>query len=148
MSDQPPTRCRFDAGKLLLRLERTLTADGRAASALIDRIMDLVADLGCAAGREDDVRLALDEALTNAIAHGCRGDATKQIQCSVFCDQERGMLIIVRDPGAGFDPAKVPSPLVGENLFASHGRGIFLINRMVDQVCFERGGTEIHMRIG
>jgi serine/threonine-protein kinase RsbW len=106
-----------------------------------------VTNLGCASGRESEVRLALEEALTNAVVHGCRNDPTKEIQCCVLCDQERGMLIVVRDPGPGFDPALVPSPIVGENLFATHGRGIFLINQLVDQVCFERGGTEIHMRI-
>lgn len=147
MEEQPLTSCEFDVSKLLLRLETTLTASSEAAHALIDRIMELVTGLGCASGKEWQTRLALDEALTNAIMHGCRNDPAKEIQCSVMCDEERGMLIVVRDPGPGFDPASVPSPLVGENIFATHGRGIFLINQMVDQVCFRRGGAEIHMRI-
>ena len=56
------------------------------------------------------------------------------------------MLIVVRDPGDGFDPASVPSPIVGERIYMSHGRGIFLINELMDSVQFARGGTEIHMR--
>lgn len=147
MDERPPPSCEFDAGELLLRLETTLRADHEAASELIDRIMALVTDMGCAAGREWEIRLALDEALTNAIVHGCGGDSGKEVQCSVHCDKERGMLIVVRDPGPGFDPASVPSPVVGENLYRSHGRGIYLINQLVDQVRFERGGTEIHMRV-
>ena len=98
-----------------------------------------------ATGKEEDVRLAIDEALTNAVVHGCRKDPTKTIQCCVACDERRGMLIIVRDPGPGFDPSQVPSPIVGENLYATHGRGIFLINQIADEVRFERDGTEIHM---
>ena len=62
------------------------------------------------------------------------------------CDPESGMLIVVRDPGSGFDPAEVPSPVVGERLFADHGRGIYLINHLMDEVRYERGGTEIWMR--
>jgi serine/threonine-protein kinase RsbW len=53
---------------------------------------------------------------------------------------------MVRDPGTGFDPEKIPSPLVGDNLYASHGRGIYLINQLMDEVQFKRGGTEIWMR--
>ena len=44
------------------------------------------------------------------------------------------------------DPAQIESPLVGENIFSTHGRGIYLINQLMDSVRFERGGTEIHMR--
>ncbi len=147
MDEQPLAHCEFDAGKLLLRLDMTLRADAEAANELPAKIMELVTNMGCASGREWEVRLALDEALTNAIVHGCGSDPTKEIQCCVLCDKERGMLIVVRDPGPGFDPASVPSPLIGENLFATHGRGIYLINQLVDQVRFERGGTEIRMRV-
>ena len=62
------------------------------------------------------------------------------------CDHSRGILIVVRDPGAGFDVNAIPSPVMGERVFSGHGRGIFLINQLMDEVCFKRGGTEIHMR--
>ena len=55
------------------------------------------------------------------------------------------MLIVVRDPGPGFDPSQIPSPIVGKGLFSTGGRGIYLINQLMDEVRFERGGTEIHM---
>jgi serine/threonine-protein kinase RsbW len=56
------------------------------------------------------------------------------------------MLIVVRDPGTGFDPADLPSPVTGENLLFNHGRGIFLINELMDDVEYRGGGTEIWMR--
>ena len=56
------------------------------------------------------------------------------------------MLIIVRDPGEGFDPTNLPNPTTGQNIYATQGRGIFLINQLMDEVHFEQGGTEIHMR--
>ena len=59
---------------------------------------------------------------------------------------DRGMLIIVRDPGSGFDPGDIPSPIKGENVFSDHGRGIFLINQLMDDVEYRSGGTEIWMR--
>jgi anti-sigma regulatory factor (Ser/Thr protein kinase) len=35
---------------------------------------------------------------------------------------------------------------VGQNVFSDHGRGIYLISQLMDEVRFEKGGTEIHMR--
>ncbi len=62
------------------------------------------------------------------------------------CDESAGMLIVVRDPGPGFDPAAIASPTVGQNIYRHHGRGIYLINQLMDEVSFEKGGTEIRMR--
>ena len=64
----------------------------------------------------------------------------------VACDESAGMLIVVRDPGPGFDPAAIASPTVGQNIYRHHGRGIYLINELMDEVSFDRGGTEIRMR--
>ena len=55
------------------------------------------------------------------------------------------MLIMVRDPGPGFDPSCIPNPCAGENVYSNHGRGIFLINQLMDEVRFHKNGTEIHM---
>jgi serine/threonine-protein kinase RsbW len=107
--------------------------------------MEVVRKMGCASGGEFEVEVALYEALANAVEHGCEHDPEKNVEVCVACDEKRGMLIIVRDPGTGFDPAAVPSPVVGENIFSDHGRGIFLINNLMDEVRFERGGTEIWM---
>ncbi len=146
MFEDSPAQCDFDGDKMLIRLDVTVAADPGAVHNLVDQVMETVTKMRCASGKEYEVRLAVDEALTNAVVHGCQADPTKSVQCCVMCDEEQGMLIIVRDPGPGFDPASVPNPVMGENLFATHGRGIFLINQLVDEVRFEQGGTEIHMR--
>jgi serine/threonine-protein kinase RsbW len=148
MSNEPITRCEFDSGNLLVKLDMTIPGDIKAIPPVIERVLSVVREMGCAAGREFEIELVLNEALTNAIQHGSAHDPSKQVQCCVACDHARGMLIVVRDPGPGFDPASIPSPVVGQNLFSTSGRGIYLINRLVDEVRFEKGGTEIHMRIG
>jgi serine/threonine-protein kinase RsbW len=123
----------------------TLKAAESEVSPVVDKVMQLVAETQCANGKELDIEIALREALANAIKHGAASDPTKIIECRVSCE-ERGILIVVRDPGNGFDPNSVPDPLAGENIFSNHGRGIFLINRLMDEVKFEKNGTEIHMR--
>jgi len=146
MSTKPMPRCEFDGKDLLLRFETTLAADVKSISPVVDGVMNLVEQMGCAAGKEFEVETALREALANAIIHGAKGDPTKKVQCCVSCDEAKGMLIVVRDPGEGFDPDSLPTPVVGQEVFSTHGRGIYLINQLMDEVHFERGGTEIHMR--
>ena len=92
------------------------------------------------------VELALQEAIANAVRHGCKGDPTKQIQCCVTVDASGQVMIVVRDPGEGFDHTKVPDPLGAENLFKPSGRGVFLINGLMDQVDYADGGREVQMR--
>ncbi|HUL16370.1 MAG TPA: ATP-binding protein [Terriglobales bacterium] len=146
MFDTEP-KCEFESKKLILRFETTIEARTDAIPPVVERIMELVQTMGCAAGKEHQVETALFEALANAVLHGCRNDACKKVECCVACDESHGMLIIIRDPGEGFDPKSIPSPVMGQNIFSTHGRGIFLINQLVDDVHYEKGGTEIHMRI-
>jgi len=140
-------KCEFESGNLILKLQKTLEARVEAIPPFVDEIMKIVSSMGCAAGKEREVEMALLEALANAVQHGCKNDPSKKVECCVACDESRGLLIVIRDPGTGFDPTSVPSPLVGQNLYASHGRGIYLINQLMDEVRFEKGGTEIHMKI-
>jgi serine/threonine-protein kinase RsbW len=145
-SEQPPQSCDFDAGKLDLKLSVTLSGDRDAIDPVVRSVMKVVREMKCAEGHEDDIELALTEALANAVVHGAKSDPSKVIECDVACDEQRGMLIVVRDPGPGFDPAQIANPCRGENLYSNHGRGIYLINQLMDDVQFHKNGTEIHMR--
>jgi serine/threonine-protein kinase RsbW len=143
MSDEQMLRCEFQGEKLVVRLHFTIRADVRAISPVIEGVMKIVREMECAEGKDFEVETALRESLANAIKHGCHNDSSRQVECCVACDELRGMLIVVRDPGPGFDPASLPSPVHGQNLYAEHGRGIYLINQLMDEVevKHERGGT-------
>jgi serine/threonine-protein kinase RsbW len=91
------------------------------------------------------VDLALQEALANAIRHGCRNDASKLIDCRATLSAAE-LAIVVRDPGPGFDVSAVANPLDAANLFKPGGRGIFLINQLMDTVEFTDGGRQVSMR--
>jgi serine/threonine-protein kinase RsbW len=146
MHDRPRERCEFDADGLVLRLDLTVPADLEGIDPAVQRIMGIVSSMQCGAGKEFEIETAMREALANAVVHGCKRDPRKEVQVCVACDESRSMLIVIRDPGRGFDPRSIPSPTTGENLFRSHGRGIYLINQLMDEVRFERGGAEIWMR--
>jgi len=146
LNTQPMPRCDFEVDKLRARFRATVSADVDAVRPVVDEIMQVIRGMKCGAGKEFEIELALQEALANAVVHGCGNDPSKKVEVCVACDESRGLLIVVRDPGPGFDPASIPSPITGQNVFSEHGRGIFLVTQLMDEVHFERGGTEIHMR--
>ncbi len=116
-------------------------------SPLVDWLMNLmIATSHCACGEEEFVELAFREALSNAMIHGNRLDPRKLVHVRCCCDFGKGVFILVRDQGPGFDPNNVPNPLAVENLGAEHGRGIHLMKLAMDEVSFARGGTEVRMR--
>jgi serine/threonine-protein kinase RsbW len=140
-----PQSCNFNAENLALKLSVTLAGDRDAVDPVVRSVMEVVREMNCAPGREDDIELALTEALANAVVHGAKSDPSKVIECDVACDDRHGILIVVRDPGPGFDPSTIADPCHGENIFSNHGRGIYLINQLMDEVQFHKNGTEIHM---
>ena len=141
-----PRVCVLDATNLKTKLELTLPSKIEAISPAVNRIMRLLKKESCAPEHEFAVEAALQEALANAILHGNHLKPRKKVHVCCACDSVQGVLIIVQDEGEGFDPAKIPSPLLGERIHSEGGRGIFLINTLMDEVHLRRGGTQIYMR--
>src|SRR6267378_7100408 len=129
-----------------LEVHTWLPSDIGLISPFVDWLISLIAESRCVLGKEEFVELALREAVSNAMTHGNRMDAHKLVHVRCCCEGTKGVFIVVRDQGHGFDPNDVPNPLAGENLAVEHGRGIHLMKLTMDEVSFERQGTEVHMR--
>ncbi len=127
-------------------INMVVPADPAAIVGVTDGVTQLLHDKGWPAEQAMEVELALQEALANAVRHGCGGDPSKRVQCCVTHDAAGELVIVIRDPGAGFDAGAVPDPLASENVFKPSGRGIYLINRLMDEVRFADEGREIRMR--
>jgi len=146
---RPDLRLRFAgrrAGHSLLKIDAWMPSEIKAISPLVDRLMRLIEGSRCVAGNEPAVELGLREALSNAVVHGNQMDVHKLVQIRCRCELGMGICIIVTDQGQGFDPKAVPDPLAVERLEAQHGRGIHLMKLAMDEVSFQHGGTEVHMR--
>jgi serine/threonine-protein kinase RsbW len=148
LAERPPSRlrARVSANESRCRFTLTIPADPAAISTVVDPVTRMLERLEWP---EDDVtaiQLALIEALANAIRHGCRGDITKRVLCSVACGEPDEVVIVVRDEGDGFDPGGVPDPLDPANTFEPSGRGIFLMRSAMDHVVFADRGREVQMR--
>lgn len=102
-----------------------------------------LAALGVSQIEEHNILLALSEAVTNAIRHGCKEDWNKMVRV-VFSSDRNGITIVVRDQGKGFKPESLPDPTVGDNLLSAGGRGVFLLKALASQVqfhCTDHGTT-------
>ena len=128
------------------RFTMTIPADPAAIPIVTDGVAGLMGETHWPKEDVFAVELALQEAVANAIRHGCRGDVSKHVQCSVGCDESGEVVIVVRDPGPGFDPGAIADPLDAANLLKPGGRGIFLITELMDHVQFADGGREVQMR--
>ena len=89
-------------------------------------------------------RLALEEALVNAIKHGNKLDPSKKVIVEAKVTPER-VEIEIEDQGPGFDRKKVPDPVAEENLCKCSGRGILLIEAYMNSAKWTRGGRRLKM---
>jgi len=88
------------------------------------------------------VRLAMDEALSNAIRHGNNSDPQKTVTVSYTCSDEK-ITISIEDQGPGFVPEKLPDPTAEENLERPHGRGVMLMNAYMTEVAYAHEGRQV-----
>lgn len=93
------------------------------------------------------IKLALEEALINAIKHGNKLDVKKKVNAT-FHLRGAELEITISDEGEGFDPEKVGDPLNPQNLMKTSGRGIFYMKTFMDQIQYSfhpGGGTSLVM---
>lgn len=93
-----------------------------------------------------NVRVALCEALTNAILYGNRADRSKMVDLTARYGPA-AVEIHVTDEGSGFDHDAVPDPTLPENIQRPDGRGVFLIRRLMDEVRFNAKGNSVCMKL-
>lgn len=93
------------------------------------------------------IDMAVREAVANAIKHGNKQDATKNVEIT-FSNLPRGLEVVVRDFGKGFDVDEVPDPTNPENLLKANGRGVLFMRAFMEEVEWFRhdeGGTIVKM---
>ena len=90
------------------------------------------------------IKLALEEALVNAIKHGNQMDRDKKVRVEYRVNPER-FEIQICDEGHGFDPEDVPDPLAVENLERPCGRGLLLMRHYMTEVVFHHPGNQLSM---
>jgi serine/threonine-protein kinase RsbW len=135
----------YDQGGPCIELERSLPSEVAAISPFVDNLMLLIRKCGCVPEGDSDVEVALREALANAIIHGNHENPRKHVHVRCRCKPDE-VSIAVKDEGRGFDVNNIADPTAPENIGSVHGRGIYLMKALMDEVRFEEGGVVVQMR--
>ncbi len=88
--------------------------------------------------------LAIVEGVNNAIVHGNKLDINKKVRLE-YTITDKTLEFIIMDEGNGFDYSKIPDPTLPENVEKTHGRGIFLMNHLADEIEFENNGSTVKL---
>jgi serine/threonine-protein kinase RsbW len=129
-----------------LEIDLWTPSEVRAISRLVDRLMKMIEGSQCVPGEEFAIELALREALNNAVVHGNQENPETKVHIRCGCQPGSEISIIVTDQGKGFDFEKIIDNGIASEAASEHGRGIQLMKAYMDDVRFERGGSEVHMR--
>lgn len=112
---------------------------------LAEALVDLVCkELGINEDYYGNILIAVTEAVNNAIKHGNNSDPEKDVQLQVL-DSTDTFEFVVSDQGEGFDHTQLPDPTAPENIEKEHGRGIFLMTSLSDEVVFENNGNTVKL---
>src|ERR1700728_1019603 len=128
-----------------IELEHSLPSEVAAISPFVDKLMRLMRKCGHAPEDESDVEIALREALANAIIHGNHENPGKHVHVRCRCEPSE-ISLAIKDEGSGFDVDTIADPTAPEKQGSIHGRGIYLMKALMDEVRFEDGGIVVHMR--
>jgi serine/threonine-protein kinase RsbW len=86
-----------------------------------------------------NILIAVTEAVNNAIHHGNKSNPAKSVKIDVEKTEDQ-LLFKVEDDGDGFDFDNLPDPTDPANIEKPHGRGVFLMKNLADEVEFEDSG--------
>jgi len=129
-----------------VELRQSLPSRVGVVSPFVDQLMRFILTFRMADGSEIDIEMALLEALANAVIHGNGDNSGKTVYVTCRCYMDGEVSITVRDEGKGFDSSTVLDPTRLENLLFTHGRGIYLMKTLMDEVSFEEGGSVVRIR--
>jgi len=92
-----------------------------------------------------NILISLIEAVNNAILHGNKLDITKNVEIKMKVEG-KFLHLTVCDQGPGFDYTNRYDPTTAENIEKPHGRGIFLMYHLADNVIFNKNGAEVELQ--
>jgi serine/threonine-protein kinase RsbW len=116
-----------------------------AVAPTVERILTAVQAAGLTPEQQDDLAVAVAEALSNAAVHGNGLGSPKAVRVLVAVEPGRRAVIEVTDSGTGFDQHGVIDPTHPERVLVPGGRGVFLMRRLVDRLEYNRVGNSVRL---
>ncbi|HWP42612.1 MAG TPA: ATP-binding protein [Blastocatellia bacterium] len=126
------------------RIAFHMPSDLKYLDGVLEYLNERMLRLGIVKPGDSEVLIALDEAIVNAIKHGNKCNPEKAVHIIAEMSM-RGARFIIKDEGQGFSWNDVPDPTDPSRLLETSGRGLLLINHIMDEVCHNQCGNEIQM---
>lgn len=137
-----------DLGSVLPFLEERIAfrmpSDVKYLDVVLDYLSERMIKMGIVGAEDSEVLIALDEAIVNAIKHGNKCDPRKAVRIVAELSAW-GARFTIKDQGPGFARDQVPDPTDPARLLEPSGRGLLLINHIMDEVCYNKCGNQIQM---
>ncbi|MBN1112822.1 MAG: ATP-binding protein [Bacteroidales bacterium] len=112
----------------------------------IERLVDNLCDEGNISNElYGKILMATIEGVNNSIFHGNKLDEAKKVVVKIMNDNDC-IDVVIEDEGEGFDVNIIPDPTSPDNIEEMHGRGIFLMNNLADEIFYYNSGKQIEMR--
>jgi len=128
-----------------MKRDLEITSDVRNLR-LIEKLIDeLQFELDLSDESYGNVLVATMEATNNAIVHGNKSNPEKVVLLKIEKDKDE-LVVNIQDQGPGFDPKSIPDPTAPENLEKINGRGIFLMERLSDEIVFSDKGRNVELK--
>ena len=154
-SPEPPTDtsdsagtadCESSAGEPVFDCAITIPSDVSRGQEIQEQIMLAIESREFGPRSVFGMRLALEEAIINAIKHGNKRDPKKSVEI-VWKVRPEHAFVSVEDEGPGFDPGDVPDPTDLENLDKPSGRGIMLMQQFLTRVEYCGRGNRVELEL-
>jgi serine/threonine-protein kinase RsbW len=126
--------------EVLREFQEIIPNDAAAGQTVQERIVQHLAELQFQDHDVFGIRLAMEEALVNAIKHGNQMDPQKTVRITFRAGFQK-VRIEIQDQGEGFKPSEVPDPTADENLERPCGRGIMLMRAFMTSITFNEIGN-------
>jgi serine/threonine-protein kinase RsbW len=127
------------------RIEFLIPSRVEYLDAILSHLAERMIKYGIISSHTSNVLIALDEAIVNAIKHGNSYDESKTVSIVAEVSKEEASFTI-GDQGTGFRREDVPDPCAPENLLRPSGRGLLLIQNIMDEMCYNEAGNSLFMR--
>ncbi len=127
-------------------IKKSYQSEKKNIELIADEICRLIYDSKCENEFPvQEIFLAIDEAVSNAMEHGNNWDKQKLVYIDVSRINDE-ITITITDSGKGFDTNSVNYELDKNNLLKTRGRGIFIMNKFCD-LKWNSAGNELKMKI-
>lgn len=113
-------------------------------SSIENDLKDLIKPYNLNQEKFGEILISLTEAITNAVRHGNKYDASKLVDVEFVGNASR-LYFKISDEGSGFDVEDIPDPTQAENLLACGGRGVYIMRALADGCSFKNNGSTVEL---